>query len=190
MHKGAYYIINAITVYRLLAAVLLLYFIVTARNDLYKWFLAFSFFTDLIDGWLARKYKVVSVFGAKLDSMADDLTFLMAAIGIFVFKPAFIRHEIFPIAVLLILYLLQVAIALSRYGRVSSFHTYLAKFATLLQGTFFILLFFLPTWPVWLFHVAVVITLLDLIEEIILVVILPEWQPDVKGLYWVLHSKS
>ncbi len=189
MHKGAYYIINAITVYRLLASVLLLYFIVTARNDLYKWFLAFSFLTDLIDGWLARKYKVVSVFGAKLDSMADDLTFLMAAIGIFVFQPAFILHEIFPIAVLLILYVLQVAVALARYGRMSSFHTYLAKFATLLQGTFFILLFFLPAWPVWLFHIAVAITVLDLIEEIILVVILPEWQPDVKGLYWVLYSK-
>ena len=36
----------------------------------------------------------------------------------------------------------------------------------------------------------VFITAIQLVEEIVLVVILPKWQADVKGLCWVLTSKS
>ena len=66
--------VNSITLYRLLASLLLLYFIVI--NDLFtfKWLLLVSFFTDAIDGFLARKFKVTTVMGSKFDSIADDLT--------------------------------------------------------------------------------------------------------------------
>jgi CDP-diacylglycerol--glycerol-3-phosphate 3-phosphatidyltransferase len=171
------------------ASMLLLYFLYTGRADMFRWFLVLSFFTDLIDGLLARKYKVTSVLGSKLDSVADDLTFLMAAIGVFVWKFEFIRQEYLPIIGLLGLYVLQTIMALVRYGKISSFHTYLAKCAALLQGTFLILLFFLTEPPFTLFYIAAAVTALDLIEEIIIVIMEPEWQSDVKGIYW-MYGKS
>ena len=45
-------------------------------NKMYKWsiiVLAISFFTDAIDGKIARKYNLVSKFGAQLDAMCDKL---------------------------------------------------------------------------------------------------------------------
>jgi CDP-diacylglycerol--glycerol-3-phosphate 3-phosphatidyltransferase len=36
--------------------------------------------------------------------------------------------------------------------------------------------------------VAAVLTALDLIEEIILIFLLPAWRSDVKGLYWILKK--
>ena len=185
MHRRSYYIINGITIYRLAASLLLLYLVLLKREDIFKWLLGLSFFTDAIDGFLARKYKVVSVAGARIDSIADDLTVLMAVIGVVVLKPEFIRQELNLIIVLLVLYLLQTIMALTRYGKISSFHTYLAKIAALFQGMFFVLLFFLPQWPMLLFYVASAMTILDLVEEIILVLLLPEWKTDVKGLYWI-----
>lgn len=185
MHRRSYYIINGITIYRLAASLLLLYLVLLKREDIFKWILGLSFFTDAIDGFLARKYKVVSVAGARIDSIADDLTVLMAIIGVVVLKPEFIRQELNLIIVLLVLYLLQTIMALTRYGKISSFHTYLAKIAALFQGMFFVLLFFLPQWPMLLFYVASAMTILDLVEEIILVLLLPEWKTDVKGLYWI-----
>ena len=185
MHRRSYYIINGITIYRLAASLLLLYLVLLKREDIFKWLLGLSFFTDAIDGFLARKYKVVSVAGASIDSIADDLTVLMAVIGVVVLKPEFIRQELNLIIVLLVLYLLQTIMALTRYGKISSFHTYLAKIAALFQGMFFVLLFFLPQWPMLLFYVASAMTILDLVEEIILVLLLPEWKTDVKGLYWI-----
>ena len=185
MHRRSYYIINGITIYRLAASLLLLYLVLLKREDIFKWLLGLSFFTDAIDGFLARKYKVVSVVGSRIDSIADDLTVLMAVIGVVVLKPEFIQQELSLIIVLLVLYLLQTIMALTRYGKISSFHTYLAKIAALFQGMFFVLLFFLPQWPMLLFYVASAMTILDLVEEIILVLLLPEWKTDVKGLYWI-----
>ena len=48
-----------------------------------------------------------------------------------VFKPAFIRHELIPIGILAVLYILQTGLALIRYGRMTSFHTYMAKIAAI-----------------------------------------------------------
>lgn len=190
MHRKSYYIINAITVYRLLSAFLLLYLIYRDRPDIFKWMIAISFFTDSIDGFLARKYHVVSVMGARIDSIADDMTVLMGIIGLFVWKPAFIQQEILLICFLLILFILQVSLAFLRYGKFSSFHTYFAKTAALFQGLFLIFAFFLTGMPYLLFYMAAVITALDLIEEIILVFVIPEWRANVKGLYWVLKNKK
>ena len=188
-HKRSYYLVNAITLYWALAAPLLLVFIFTG-NELFKWFLAFSFFTDSIDGYLARKYKVASVAGSKLDSIADDLTIVVAVTGAFVLKPEFMNGQLALLISLFALFFSQVVMALVRYGKVSSFHTYLAKAAALLQGSFLILLFFLEEPPALLFYIAAVVTALDLAEEMILVLLLPRWQADVKGLYWVLKGKK
>ena len=188
MDKSKYYAVNAITVYRAIAVFALLYFI--KRPDVFKWLLAISFFTDAIDGFLARKYKVVSALGARIDSIADDLTILAAIAGLIVLKPEFIRHELVLIIILLSLYLLQNVLAFIRYGRISSFHTYLAKCAAVSQGVFLILMFFLPQWPLILFYISAGLTILDLLEEIVLVLLLPKWETDVKGLYWIKKNRS
>src|SRR5687767_5083768 len=186
MHKSSYYIINGITLYRLLAAPLLLLLVFYRELEIFKWLLAFSFFTDAIDGFLARRYKVTSVMGARLDSLADDLTVIVAAIALFVVKKDFVIQQIIPVFILLGLYLFQTILAFIKYRKVSNFHTYLAKAAAVFQGVFLILVFFLPEPPLVLFYAAVTITIIDLIEEIILVFLLPEWKVNVKGIYWVL----
>jgi CDP-diacylglycerol--glycerol-3-phosphate 3-phosphatidyltransferase len=161
---------------------------ISHQMEIFRWMLVLSFFTDAIDGILARKYKVTSALGSTLDSVADDLTILMAVIGIIVFKPGFFRHEIILVVVLAGLYLIQTCLALVRYRSISSFHTILAKCATIFQGSFLILIFFLPAWPVWLFRVAAILTIVALIEEIILVIVLRTRKTDVKGLYWLIKS--
>jgi len=189
MRNRNYYLINSITLYRFLSAPVLVFLIFGQHTDLFKWMLAISFFTDAIDGFLARKFKVTSVFGSRLDSIADDLTILAAIIGLFVLKIEFIKRNLVIVMVLALLLVLQNVLALIRYHKISSFHTYLAKAAAVLQGSFLILMFFLaePVYP--LFYAAAIISILDLLEEIILVILLPIWETDVKGLYWVLKKK-
>lgn len=190
MQKTSYYIINGITLYRVVASVFLLYLVIAGNTDWFKWLLAVSFFTDAIDGFLARKYKVVSKWGSRIDSVGDDLTVLVAIIGLLVLKQEFIRQQIVWIVVLLAIFLFQLIAGLLRYGKMTSFHTYAAKVAAVLQGCFLILSFFLQSPPLWLFYAAIIITAIDLIEEIILVFMLPKWETDVKGLYWVMRRRK
>lgn len=186
----SYLAINAITLYRLVSALFLVYLALTQQLILFKWLLAVSFFTDAIDGFLARKFKVVSVLGSRIDSIADDLTILVAVIGLYFFKKDFVKDYYELFLLLLGIFLIQLTAALIRYHKFTSFHTMLAKCAMILQGCFLILIFFLPEPPMLLFYSAVAVTALELVEEIILIFMLPKWQTDIKGIYWVVKKNQ
>ena len=189
MRNKAFYIINAITLYRLISAPLLILLIFTNQFEIFKWMLPVSFFTDAIDGPLARKLNVTSVIGAKLDSIGDDLTVFAGIVGLVVFKSEFMKEQIVIISIMGILFLVQLSLALFKYGKMTNFHTYAAKLAAILQGVFLILTFFFEEPLYALFYAASIITLIDVIEEIILVLIIPKWQINVKGLYWILRKR-
>lgn len=182
---AAFYWINAITLYRIVTAPLLLVAVFTGPPAWFKWMLGLSFFTDMIDGVLARSFKVNSTAGARLDSIGDDLTVLVATTGLLITAPSFFREQITWLVPLLLLFACQTGYAFYRYGRMSSFHTRLAKLAALAQGVFLLSFFFFEKVVYPLFFSAVIITGLELIEEIVLVYLLPVWTTNVKGIYWV-----
>ena len=189
-HKQVWYVINGITLYRVIAAPFLLVLLFTKQHEIFKWLLGVSFFTDLIDGYLARKFKVNSILGTRLDSIGDDLTVLVGLIALFVLKLEFIKQHIIILIILLALFLVQTTYAFIRYRKMTNFHTYLAKTAALLQGVFLILVFFTEEPSLILFYAATIVTMLELTEEIILVNSLPQWKANVKGIYWVLKNKD
>ena len=189
-HKQVWYVINGITLYRVIAAPFLLVLLFTKQHEIFKWLLGVSFFTDMIDGYLARKFKVTSILGTKLDSIGDDLTVLVGLIALFVLKLEFIKQHIIILIILLALFLVQTTYAFIRYRKMTNFHTYLAKTAALLQGVFLILVFFTEEPILILFYAATFVTMLELTEEIILVNLLPQWKANVKGVYWVLKNKE
>ncbi|HEY9004590.1 MAG TPA: CDP-alcohol phosphatidyltransferase family protein [Ohtaekwangia sp.] len=186
--RTSYYVVNSITMYRLVSAPFLLILAVVGAIGIFKWLIAFSFLTDAVDGPLSRKYKVTSVFGARLDSVADDATVLVSIIALCILHSDFIYSHWIIIAGLLALFVIQMTAALIAYKKVTSFHTYLAKFAAVTQAIFFLLKFFDLPFGEAAFYVTCAVTGLELLEEIILVIIIPEWKSNVKGLYWVLRS--
>lgn len=191
-HKTSYYIINAITLYRIVTVPLLLWLLFTGQYAVFKWGIALSFFTDLIDGFLARTFRVTSVAGTKLDSIGDDLTVAVALTGLIVIFPGFVREHSSILIVLLVVFLIQLGYSMIRYGRMSNFHTWLAKTAALLQGCFLILCFFTGDPSRVFFYIATGITLLELVEEIVLVHYLPQWRANVHSIFhvWEEQKKS
>ena len=189
MYKTSYYVINGITLYRIIAAPFLLILVFNGDFNIFKWLIGFSFFTDLVDGFLARRYKVVSILGSKLDSIGDDLTIFCAITGLFVFNFDFIKEHVISLLFLFILYLIQLIIAFYKYHQITNYHTYLAKLSAILQGVFFIFIFFTKNNYIYLFYFALFITAIQIIEEIIITLYLKTWKANVKGLYWVLYNK-
>ena len=182
--------VNFITLYRIIAAPMLIILLFAGNYILFKWLLLLSFFTDAIDGFLARKYKGESILGSKLDSLGDDLTILVALVGVFKLRYSFIKEQLFIIIILFSLFFIQLIFSLIKYRKISSFHTYGAKVSAILQAIFLVSLFFFEEPIYLLFYFASLTTIVELTEEIILVAILPNWEIDVKGLYWVLRKKK
>lgn len=189
-HKRVYYIVNGISIYRIIAALILVYLILVKDINWFKWLLAISFFTDMIDGYMARRYKVTSIIGSRLDSIGDDMTIGAAMVGLILLKTDFIRQEKVLLFLLFGMYVVQNAAAIIKYRKTTVFHTYSAKAGALFQGLFLILIFFLDTPPMILFYAGLIVTAINLIEETIMIILLPKWKTDVKGLFWMNRKGS
>lgn len=183
-----YNIADWFSFYRIVAVPLLLALIWLGEREWFTWFLLISYSTDAIDGYLARKLKITSARGSQLDSIGDQLTFIMGLIGLWAFENAFIRENMILIAIAFLPYILQLLIAIGKYGKATAFHTYLAKSSAVLQATFILwTLFFGPVYG--LFYAMIVIGILETIEEITLIYMYDHWVEDVKGIFWALRDE-
>ncbi|HTR31524.1 MAG TPA: CDP-alcohol phosphatidyltransferase family protein [Puia sp.] len=188
--KRIYLLVTAITIWRISAFPILIALICLRQLPLFSALLALSFLTDAIDGFLARRYHVTSRGRTEWDSPGDDLTVAAAVIGLFVFRWDFVVRVQFFIFILTILFLIHTVAAVGRYGRLTAFHTRLAKISGLAQVVFFLLCFFFSAPPYIVFYVAAILTMFDLVEEIAMILSLEEWEPDILGWFELRRRRS
>ena len=175
---------NTISAMRLLAVPVLVWLAWRHHQTAFAWLLVASLVSDIADGLIARLFAFTSTLGAALDSTADALLLLTAAYGATVFYPGLVRDHWNAVALLLGFWLVEAAAALLRYGRLSSFHTYLSKAAGYAMGIFIGVLF-LFDFHLWLLYLAVGLSVCGNLEELWLLGLLPAWEPDVRGAWWV-----
>ncbi|MFZ2283843.1 MAG: CDP-alcohol phosphatidyltransferase family protein [Lutibacter sp.] len=174
--------------YRIAAAPFLLLILWLDEREVFTSFLLVSYCTDMIDGFLARRLKITSARGSQLDSFGDQITFVVAIIGLLVYEFDFMKEHSFYIILVFVPYIFQMIIAFIKYRKATAFHTYLAKLSAISQGIFILwLLFFGPIY--WLFYVMIVLGLLETIEEIALIFMYDNWVAGVKGIYWAIRDK-
>jgi len=178
-----------LSLYRILSVPILIAFILLDKRLLFGTFLLISFLTDSLDGFLARRWNIVSQRGSQLDSIGDAIAFTVGLVGIFHFETAFFYDYIILILAAFGFYVVQLLAAYIRYGMPSSFHTYLAKLSAVIQGVFMIWIFYFGV-ELWLFYLVLTFSVLETIEEIILIILFPKWKSDVKGLIWVMIERK
>jgi CDP-diacylglycerol--glycerol-3-phosphate 3-phosphatidyltransferase len=179
---------NLLTTLRIAVIPALVWMAVSERHDPFAALLIASLVGDIADGIIARALHATSELGAMLDSIADTLLFFTAAYGAWVFYPEALREH--PVAFVSVpgLWLAENMAAVLRYGRLSSFHTYLSRIAAYALGLFIGLLFLTGFSPA-LLHAAVACLALATLEEFALLAVLPEWTADVRGLWWVMRAR-
>ena len=78
--ENIYNLPNFLTVSRLIAAPVTAYLLL---HDYHRWALglfAYAGFTDLVDGWLARRWKLQTVAGSVIDPMADKALMIILTV--------------------------------------------------------------------------------------------------------------
>lgn len=148
----------------------------------FLWIYALTGLTDVLDGWVARKTKTASEFGARLDSIADLLFYTVMLLRIFPFLWAALPSDIwYAVAGILILRLATYGIAAVKYHRFASLHTYLNK---LTGGAVFLIPFLLPTGYAVLFcWIVCAIAAVAALEELILHLRRQTYDANVKSLF-------
>lgn len=184
-----YTVPNFISFYRLVAFPVILWLAITKNEQLFAIFLIINLISDVLDGFIARTFKCETELGARLDSIADIGTYILAIVGIFIFKFQDIEPHLILFITFISLFFITDIVALIKFKRFSSFHLYSWKIGGYLQGGFFIVLFSIGFYEYFFFFIMVW-GILAFIEHIIIQMMLPEMRSNVKGLYWILKERD
>jgi cardiolipin synthase (CMP-forming) len=180
---------NAISFYRLLMFPVVLIFAIRGFEQLFVILLCINLISDILDGFIARFFKMATKFGAGLDNLADIGTYILALYGIFRFRWMEIEPYAWLLYIFLAVFILSYLVAFYRFGKIPGLHLYSAVSAGYLQGTFFFVLF---AWDfyLWFWYIAIGWGILAYIEKILVLIRLDDIRPGVKGLYWMIREKE
>jgi len=180
---------NILSIYRICISPVILITLLFTHEKIFTILLIISLVTDILDGFIARQFNMQTKIGAKLDSVADAITVLLAIYGMFQFKRNEISPFLLPFYILIGFYLLVYLVSALKFKKFSSLHLYSAKITGYAQGIFFFVLFCFGFYS-GLFWVMFAISIITYIEEIIAILLLKEMQSDAKGVYWIIKKKG
>lgn len=180
---------NILSLYRIIIFPFVLWLIFSGNESLFAIFISISFVTDFLDGFIARKFKMQTNIGVKLDSWADLGTYILAFIAIGLFKWEEIKPQALMLYVFAGIMALSYLIVFVKFKGLIGLHTYMFKITGYMQGAFLISLFLFGFYLLP-YYICLVWGTLACIEEIIIILILKEPKMNVKGLYWILKNKD
>lgn len=180
---------NILSFYRLIMFPVVL---VLALMENEKWFVilfCINLVTDILDGFIARKFKLVTQFGAALDNLADMGTYILALLGVFLFKWQDFKPHAWLLYLFLAIFVISYIVAFVRFRKIPGLHLYGPVIAGYLQGVFFFVLF---VWGfnLWFYYIAVGWGALAYIDKILVLLKTNEIRPGLKGIYWVMKQKK
>jgi phosphatidylglycerophosphate synthase len=143
--------------------------------------------SDIFDGIIARRLGVSTPQLRQADSWADICLYLCIAVATWLVHPQVILDFQVPLSIAIAAQLTLFAISLIKFRKFPSFHTYTAKIwgLSLLVAT--VSLFgFNDDRPLWL---AIALCLINSIEEMVMTLILPEWQCDVLSIFHAIDLR-
>ncbi len=132
---------NILTIFRFILIPIIFYFVLKNNYILAVIFLILSGATDVLDGYIARKYNFVTTFGTLVDPLADKFT-QIATLLVLVIK------NLIPLWILLVLLLKEIlmisgasflfekqtiAIPSKWYGKITTVLIYLAIFLSMIK---------------------------------------------------------
>lgn len=180
---------NALSLYRLFSVPFICILIALGHDMVFAVLFTINQITDILDGYIARRYKLQSDIGVLLDSYADIGSYLIAFLAILKFHPQLFSDYGFWLGGFFFIYALQLIVCKIKHGRwVAGLHLYSCKLTGYVQGTFFVVLFCYG-FITWFFYVMILIGVLAELEVIAINLLSSKPILNAKGLYWVFKEK-
>ncbi len=179
---------NMLSFYRIFSFPIVLYFALASKENIFVILLIIDLITDALDGFIARKFNLQSEFGAKLDSIADIGMYILAFVGVLIFKASDFEPHIISFSIFMVLFIIPKIISMIKFRTFPSLHLYSSKIGGYMQGIFIFLLFVFGFYT-YLYYIMIIWGIASFLEQIIILFIISEMKSNSKGLYWVLKNE-
>ncbi len=176
---------NLLSAFRLVMVPVLLGLAWNEQRVAFLFAFAAALASDVADGFVARRTGATSELGAKLDSWGDLASYLVLPISAWWLWPERILAQLALVAIALVAFLAPTLVGLLKFRRLTSYHTRAAKLSAIVMGAG--LLLYLGAGVAWLFQVAVLLLVIEAIEEIAITTVLPAWRANVPSIFAALR---
>lgn len=179
---------NLLSFYRIFTFPVVLYFAFSNNELIYFLLILVDLITDILDGYIARRFNLQTEFGARLDALADIGMYLLAFLGVVIFKANEFEPYLFSLLMFFTVFVIPKIIAWIKFRTFPSLHLISSKIGGYLQGFFFLSLFVIGFSPIF-YYIMIICGILSFIEQIIIVLIVKDMKSNMKGLFWILNTK-
>ena len=161
--------------------VLALFIIIVAKNNRLLFVIVLLCgLTDVLDGYIARKYKVESKVGAKLDSLGDYTFFLMLVLYFFIWRLNLIKDNSIFIVLVIMVRLSSLVVCWIKNKKVYSLHTIANKITGLLLYVGILVEILVERKDILVF--LLVISLISAIEELMIMITIKQPDSNIKSI--------
>ncbi len=172
---------NLVSLVRILMAPILMFLAFSQQPNWYIIALIATGFTDVLDGYLARRLNQVTEMGAHLDSWGDFVVYSTMALCAWILWPEILLQEGWYFSLIVASFTLPVVVGLLKFKSITSYHTWSVKLAVFTAYISYILLFTgLAEWP---FRVAAVLCVCAALEEIAISFLMRHEHVDVRSVF-------
>ena len=179
---------NILSMFRIIAAPFLLLTGWLQMPTLFFILFGLMLLSDALDGILARMLHQTSELGARLDSYGDILTYLTTPLAVWWLWPNLVKEELYYIIAAISIYILPAIFALLKFGKLSSYHTWITKISAVFMSVGVVVL--LGFEHNLLFRAAVYFLLIEMVENIIITFILPQQKTNIHSVWHAWRERD
>ncbi|HSU12968.1 CDP-alcohol phosphatidyltransferase family protein [Longimicrobium sp.] len=125
--------------------------------------------TDVLDGYLSRRWNQTSEFGSRMDSAADHLLAISMTLWLVLLRPFFFREQRWPLIAWAAFALLVLAVSWLKFRRAVDLHLYSSKAAVFLAWCFGIPLLVVGRYSRLQFWITITICFLAAAESLVVI---------------------
>ncbi len=140
--------------------------------------------TDIADGFIARRFKLATAFGAKLDSLADFIFFVVSLFAFFAL--VHINNIVLLVAIITTIAVIRVtnfAVTKKKFHHWSVMHTIGNKATGILLFIALPVMVWLNRVPLWLLLTVGFVGLLSALEELVILLTTKRYAVDSKSIF-------
>jgi len=123
--------------------------------------------TDVLDGFLARRWGVATEYGSRLDSAADMVLVVCAAFWVILVEPSVFFDNKLLVLSWMLMGTASLVVGLVKFRRIPDLHLYMTK-ASSAAGYVFIIFMFVVGYSAALFYIASALLIISTLESLLL----------------------
>ena len=123
--------------------------------------------TDVLDGFLARRWGAATEYGSRLDSAADMVLVVCAAFWVILVEPSVFFDNKLLVLSWMLMGTASLVVGLVKFRRIPDLHLYMTK-ASSAAGYVFIIFMFVVGYSAALFYIASALLIVSTLESLLL----------------------